>query len=85
MASRGGFGFHQEVPSVAWEVQGVRGADQDIADVTAEAFGRRLSFGEALQHSPADGGRLLERPSCSEVGDLGGGRTGRSYRKKYRN
>ena len=67
MASRPGFGWSQEVPSIQWEVQGVRGADQDIADVTAAAFGRELCFGEALVHSPADVQRLLERPNCSEA------------------
>ncbi|CAK8987684.1 Thioredoxin-like_fold domain-containing protein (Fragment) [Durusdinium trenchii] len=67
MASRPGFGWRQDVPAIHWEVQGVRGADQDIADLTANAFGRELTLGEGLVvQSPADVGKLLERPNCTE-------------------
>ncbi|CAJ1420566.1 unnamed protein product, partial [Effrenium voratum] len=64
---RPGYGFGFEVPAIFWEVQGVRGHDQDIADVTATAFGRELTLGEGLVvQSPADVGKLLQRPSCTE-------------------
>ena len=62
-----GMGWDGHVPTIFWEVQGVRGADQDIADIDATAFGRQISLGEGpIVASHADVGLLIAKPSPTE-------------------